>query len=376
MDRRGKRGNNEGSVYHRADGRWVGALTLPGGRRKSFYGQSQKAVLDRLAKAREELQRGRAPVGGRLTVGTYLTRWLEDTAQPGLRVSTFRSYSDIIKLHLLPALGTIPLTRLTREDVQSLLRRKQAAGKSPRTVRNIRAVLRHALNQAIMDGHLALNAAAAATPPRVPHYDVKPLTPEEARKLLETAKGDRLEALYALVLTLGLRRGEGLGLRWADIDLEQRQLRVTQALTQVAGRMSLGEPKTTRSRRTLPLTPGLVGLLKAHRARQLEDRLRAGPRWQNSGLVFTSTNGGPTHPRNALRSFYAMLERGRLPRMRLHDLRHSAASFLLASGVSPRVAMDVLGHSQIAVTMDLYSHLLPGALEDAVGKADSLMRGT
>lgn len=369
-----RRPNNDGSVYQRkSDGRWTGALSLARGRRKYFSGRTQREVLDKLTKARRDLQQGVEPAPERRRVGEYLTRWLEDTAKPKLRPSTYQSYSQIIRLHLLPDLGKIPLFRLTREDVQALLRKKTSEGKSPRTVGYIRAVLRHALRQAVIDGDLARNVAALATPPRIPHHEITPLTLEQAKQLLAAAKGDRLEAFYVVTLSLGLRRGEGLGLRWSDVDLSEGIIRVSQSLLEVGGKLIISEPKSARSRRQLPLPPRALEAMKAHRARQLQERLQAGPKWQDTGFVFTSTIGTPVQPRNVFRDFRAMLQRANLPPIRLHDLRHSAATLLLAQNVPARTIMEILGHSQISVTMDLYSHVMPSMLKEALGKVDTAL---
>ncbi|MSQ33559.1 MAG: site-specific integrase, partial [Dehalococcoidia bacterium] len=196
-----------GSVYHRRDGRWVAVLPLAGGRKKALYGKTQAQARDKLIKAQRDLQLGQEPQDERLTVGAYLTRWVENTCRPKLRPSTFRAYSDIVKLHILPVVGRNPINRLTRDHVQGMLRKATEAGKAPRTVRNIRAVLRHALNQAIADGLLSRNVAAMAAVPRLPRSEGKMLSPEDARKLLEVAQGSRWAACYEVMLTLGLRRG-------------------------------------------------------------------------------------------------------------------------------------------------------------------------
>ncbi|HSH79967.1 MAG TPA: site-specific integrase [Herpetosiphonaceae bacterium] len=183
---------------------------------------------------------------------------------------------------------------------------------------------------------------------------------------------DPLEALYRVALSLGLRRGEALGLRWEDLDLERRTLRVAVSLGVVNGKLVLGEPKTATSRRTLELPAALVTALRVHRARQLEERLLAGSRWQETGFVFTSSVGTPIHPGNLLKAFHALLNRAGLPRVRFHDLRHSYASLLAAQGISARVAMEMLGHSDIRVTQNIYTHVFEEArheVTDAISRA-------
>ena len=172
----------------------------------------------------------------------------------------------------------------------------------------------------------------------------------------------------------GLRQGEALGLRWADVDLDQGKLRVSQALQVVSGKFHFVEPKSERSKRTIALPQIAVSAVRRHRARQIQERLLSGSRWQDSDLVFTTTVGTPIHPRNLVRHFHRTLERAGLPRKRFHDLRHTCASLLLAQGVQPRVVMEILGHSQISLTMDTYSHVIPGLQEDAANQMDAILR--
>ena len=211
-----------------------------------------------------------------------------------------------------------------------MLDRKLKSGLGPRTVAHYRTVLRTALTQALRWNLVARNAAALTSPPRVPHYEFRSLTALEARRLLDAAKGTRLEALYTVALCEGLRRGELLGLRWQDIDLDNAHLRVMQAVQRVEGKLKAAETKTERSRRTLALPPSVVASLRRHHARQLQERLSAGPRWQDSGLVFTNRIGNAIDPGNLRDDFAALLKAAQVPRVRFHDLRHSAASLLIA----------------------------------------------
>jgi integrase len=203
--------------------------------------------------------------------------------------------------------------------------------------------------------------------------EIDPLTLEQAKRFLEAARGERLEALYATVLMLGLRRGEILGLRWEDIDLDARTLRVAQALQRADGRLRIVEPKSDRSRRVLALPESVVASLRGHRVRQLEERLAAGSGWQNTGLVFASIAGKPLDPQNMSRHFRRLLRKAGLKMFRFHDLRHSAASFLLAQGAHPRAIMELLGHSQSSLTMNTYSHVMPAMMRDLADKMDSLI---
>lgn len=217
-------------------------------------------------------------------------------------------------------------------------------------------MLRGALNQAVRWDLLGRNPASLVEPPRVERYEIKPLTPVEARAFLAAIRGDRLEALYSVALTMGLRQGEALGLRWSDVDLDIGSLRIEKQLQRIEGRLQLVELKTKLSRRALIMPSSIVASLREHRHRQLEERSAARDRWVESGLVFTTPGGEALEGSTVTRHFHDYLERAGLPQRRFHDLRHSCATLLLVQGVSPRVVMDVLGHSDIGINDE---HLLP-----------------
>jgi integrase len=236
----------------------------------------------------------------------------------------------------------------------------------------VRDVLRNALNQALRWGLVARNVATLVDPPAVAPTETTPFSPLQARRFVDAIRGDRLEALYQIALTLGLRQGEVLGLRWEDVDLERRTLRIAVALQSVGGTLQLVTPKTSRSRRTLPLPAAVVAALHVHRAHQLEERLVAGSAWQEHGLVFTTQGGTPIHPRNLVRSFHRLLKQSGLPPMRFHDLRHSCLSLLAAQGVPARVAMDIAGHSDIRLTQNSYTHVFDEGKRQAAQAMDVL----
>ena len=369
----GKAAQGAGNIRKRADGRWEARYshTGPDGKsqRRSIFGKTQREVREGLTAALRAIDQGEAPITERQTVGQFLDRWLTDVAKPTVRPKTYHSYAALIRLHLAPALGHHQLAKLGPEHVQKMMNQKLAAGLSPRTVQYLRAVLRRALGQAVKWGVATRNVATLTDPPRVERPEMQVLTPDQARAFLDTVRGDRLEALYAVALALGLRQGEALGLRWQDVDLDADVLHVRVALQRIRGEKArLVEPKTRQSRRTLPLPPPIVAQLRTHRARQLEDRLLAGRRWQGEewGLVFATTLGGPLDARHVVYYFKRQLGRAGLPDIRFHDLRHSCASLLLAQNVHPRVVMEILGHSTITLTMNTYSHVMPQAQRQAV----------
>jgi len=370
-----KRANGEGSIYKRADGRWCASITLSNGRRKHFLGKTREEVSKKLTAALKARDDGLPVVSGRQTVSQFLNRWLTDKVKPSTRESTVRGYESKIRMHFVPALGNVTLTKLTPQRLQSFLNEKLNSGLSPRTVHHLRAILRAALVDAVKWGLVARNVADLVDPPRVPHEEVRALAPAEAQALLVAVKGDRLEALYSVALALGLRQGEALGLRWEDIDFDAGTLRVRRSLQRISGAFQFVEPKTARSHRTLALPNVAAIALREHRTRQLKERLAAGPMWEDHCLVFARVNGSPLYGSNVTREFQRMLERAGLRRMRFHDMRHACASLLIAQGVHPRIVMETLGHSQIGITMNLYGHVLPEVQRQAATQMDVVLTG-
>lgn len=236
----------------------------------------------------------------------------------------------------------------------------------------MRAVLRRALNQAVKWGSIARNVAALTDAPKAKRYEPVILSPAQGQQLLDAAAGHRLEALFTVALGLGLREGEVLGLRWIDISFAQHTLRVTQTVQRIKGKLVVASPKTERSIRLLPLPLFVERSLARHAERQSTDVSDAGDRWQEHGLVFPSERGTPIDPRNLLRQFKQILVEAELPEMRFHDLRHSCATTLIAKGVHPRVVQEILGHSQISTTMNVYGHVLDATRVVAAEAMDSV----
>jgi integrase len=255
-----------------------------------------------------------------------------------------------------------------------MLNAKSASGAKPQTTRNIHAVLRRALTQGLRWGVVSRNVATLVDLPRVDRDEVRGLSPADARTVITAVAGDRIEPLVLLSLSTGLRQGEALGLRWQDVDLEAGTVRVRHSLQRMPGRgVELVEPKTPRSRRTLALPTSTANALREHRKSQLQERLWAGSRWQEADFVFTTSIGTPMIGSDLTRRFQALLRAAGLPPMRFHDLRHGAASLLLAQGVHPRVVMEMLGHSTITLTMNVYSHVIPDLQREAATKMEALL---
>ncbi|PLS87636.1 MAG: site-specific integrase [Actinobacteria bacterium] len=378
----GKRGNGEGTVYeHKRNGKKVGyrgayiVHTAKGPKRRYVGGKTREEVRRKLVKAMADRDGGLVFDAGSLTVGEYLDRWLSDCVKGTVRESTFERYGYVVRPHIKPTLGQIKLKSLTTAHVRGFYREKLDAGLSPATVHKMHVVLHKALDQAVADGMISRNVTDALKLPRIDREEINPLTAEEANRLIEAARGDRLEALYVLAVHSGLRQGELLALRWEDLDLEARTLRVRRTLTWAGGKHSLTEPKTKKSRRTVRLTTGAVAALRDHLKRQLSEMDRLGSLYQNGNLVFANEIGGIVNPSNLRnRSFAKLLERAGLNGVRFHDLRHTCATLLLSKNVNPKIVSEMLGHANIAITLDTYSHVLPDMQEKAARAIEEALR--
>jgi len=364
-----KRGQNEGSIYKRPDGRWTSVINLgyEGGKlkRQYFYGKTRDDVAGKLTEALQKHRHGLPVAFERQTLAQFLDRWLADSVKPTVRPNTYYSYEQNVRLYLKPHLGSIQLSRLTPQNIQSFMNAQLKEGRSSRLINYQRTVLRCALNEAVKWNLVARNAAALVDPQQYIKAEIVPLNSEDANKFLEAIKGDPLETVFHVALSLGLREGEILGLRWQDIDLDKQIVRVRGSLQRIDKKLKLVEPKTEKSKRTLPIPDSLVFSLRARRTKQLEEKLLAGAEWQENGLVFTTSRGTPLSARNVIRSYHRLLAKGKVKRRRFHDLRHSCATFLLAKNIPARTVMDILGHSNISLTMNTYSHVMPEMLRDA-----------
>ena len=371
-----KRANGEGSVYQRkSDGKWVGSLSLPDGKRKIFYGKKQAEVIKKLQAALHEFQQGMLVLAPQEPLKTYLERWLEDVHRPAIRVSSYVKYRKLLKNYLIPGLGHIALQKVTPQQVQffysSLLKR----GLAPKTVKDVHGVLHKALETAVSWNLVARNVCDVVSPPRVPEAETIVLTLPQARALLAQVREHRLEPLLMLALTTAMRRGELLALRWSCINFEERSLQVKRTVDFIPrfGFVET-EPKSKKGRRNILLAGFVTEALQAHRLHQAELRQHLGMTWIEKDLVFTNGHGDYFSPNTLLKIFGRILKQTGLPHVRFHDLRHSAATILLAMGVHPKIVQEILGHSQISMTFDRYAHMLPSMQEDVPGKWDEMFR--
>ncbi len=372
-----KRGNGEGSIYQRKDGRWVGQylVYLPTGPKYRYiYAKTRKAAADKLTEAMANRNKGIVFDDGNITVSEFLSIWLSDCVKDTITASTFERYESIVKLHISPTLGRLKLRILTPAHVQGLYRGRLNSGLSPATVRKIHTVLHKALSHAVKWSLIPRNVTEAAAAPRPAPEEMRPLSSEEARSLLEAASNDSLEALYVMAVHTGMRQGELLALKWSDINLEGRTVSVRRTLTREGGRYRIGEPKTKKSRRTIKLTIAATETLRKHLARQIDEMGRLGDLYRDRGLVFTTTTGSTVNPSNIRqRSFKKLLNRAGLPPIRFHDLRHTCATLLLTGNVHPKIVQEMLGHANVAITLDTYSHVIPGIGDQAVAALEGVL---
>ena len=377
-----KRGNGEGSIYQRKeDGKWVTSITLENGKRKVLYGKTRKEVKEKLTRVLHEQQQGTLVTAGPQTVEQFLTDWLENTHKRHVRPRTYERYREAVYLHIIPFLGKHQLQKLTVQHVQRFYTKKEDEGLAPATIIYYHSVLHNALDTAVKRGLVARNVCDLASPPHRKRFEIQPLSGEQAQKLLAVIQGHKWEALFTLAIATGLRRGELLGLKWQDINFTTGTLQVRRILsrvpTQAAKREHTyveAEPKTQKSRRNVVIASFALELLKQHRVQQLETKLKAGTAWQEHDYVFCTLVGTHLGPNHVVEEFKKLLKKAELPDIRFHDLRHSAASLLLTAGVHPKIVQEILGHTQISMTMDIYSHVLPGMQEDAMNKLHDALK--
>ena len=374
----GKRGNGEGSITRRKGGGWCAqyvVYTSEGRKRRTLYGKTRAEVAAKLSKALVDREGGLVFDAGNLTVGEYLDRWLSHSVRDTVRQKTYERYESIVRVHLVPSFGTMKLKALAPDHLRGLYRDRLDSGLTPRSVLHIHRTLHKALKQAADDGLIPRNAAASVKPPQPRREEMQPLSRDQVRAFLDTVKGDRMEALYVLAVTAGLRQGELLALKWEDMDLEGEYptLQIRRSLSETRGRRAFEAPKSGRGQH-LRLSGWAVSALRAHRKRQLEERMQKAGLWEDHSLIFPSEVGTPMSGRNLYRAFKIRVKRAALPQtLRFHDLRHTCATLLLRQGVNPKFVQELLGHSDISLTLNTYSHVLPDMGNAAAGGMDAAL---
>lgn len=365
----GRRAPGEGTIFKRSNGRWVSEVDLgygPDNRRvrKTFYGKTRAEVQAKKDRALREIQT-RGGLGSSMLLSSLLDRWLDEVVATEARPSTLRVYRLRVKNHINPALGNLRLSELTPQAIQSFL---NGIDLEPATVASIRRTLVTCLGHAVSWGFIPSNPGSLTSAPRIERKRVNPYDAGEIARLLAVADEHPLGALVYLAATCGLRMGECLALHWVDVDLDARRLRVEYTAARAADGWYIGAPKTKSSRRVVSIPRLTVERLASHRERELglhHGRLRE--------LVMTTGPGGMVTPRQVGRAYHAMRTEARLRSQVFHGLRHSYATLLLSSGVPITVVSKSMGHASVKQTLDTYSHLLPGQVEQAADAIDGLL---
>ncbi|WP_448619525.1 tyrosine-type recombinase/integrase [Geodermatophilus sp. URMC 65] len=368
-----RRGNSEGSApRRRADGRWQINLRVTDetGRasRHTVYGDTAQEARDKAAAIRRRVEGGQLARDRRETVAAFTLHWIDTSLQASERKrNTKVMYAGVARTHILgSSLAGMTLDRVRPSHVEGWVVELRRKGLAESTIRSAYTILRAVLDTAVRDGALAANPAAAIRRPRVTAKEAPHLIPAQVAELLRAAEGSRYAPLFALLVHTGLRRGEALALQWSDVDLGKGILRVRGTLSRIDGELTVTEPKTARSRRFVPISAPAERLLRRLHAAQAAERRLAGSAWRETGFVFTTEFGEPCDPRNAFRALRAAATKAGLPHAGLHTLRHSAASVMLTRGVPLKVVSDILGHSSIAITGDIYGHVSPDVARQAM----------
>lgn len=374
----------KGHIRKRGKGSWSIVLDIgrdtTGKRRQKWHSVkgTKRDAEQEMARLISEIYTGGYVEPSRLTVADYMRKWLQDAAAR-VAPKTLERYQGIMEGHVIPALGNVLLSKLKPLHIQSFYAKALADGRkdgkgglSSQSVLHFHRVLHKALEQAVKWQLLVRNPADAVQPPRPQRQHMAALDENEISALLKSLDGNRLYLPVALAVATGLRRGELLALRWQDIDLESAQLTVARSLEQTKGNLNFKAPKTDRSRRRIALPQVIVRLLRAHKAKQAQWRLKLGPIYQDQNLVLARDDGAPWPPDNFSTAFADHIRRHpKLAKVRFHDLRHTHATQLLKQGVHPKIVSERLGHSNISITLDTYSHVLPGMQEQAIAALDA-----
>jgi len=365
-----RRGNNEGSIYQRSNGRWVAQIRI-GGKRIAKSFNTQKECQAWIRQMRDQIEDGLNIDGAKVTISEYLDRWLKDI-RGVIRPKTLYQYTGVVLNHISPVLGHIKLGELQPQHVQQLYNQLRDQNHSHRNVQLVHGVLHRALNVAQKQGMIGKNPASAVELPKVVRKEMKTLDDHQVRQFLIVAQGHRYETLFHLAVTTGMRMGELLGLKWCDLDWSSGFIYIKRQLQRVPGKgFKFSPPKTQAGRRMIQLGPVTLQKLAEHRKRQEVEQLRKC--WQENDLVFPSSTGTPTDQRNLHRYYKPMLKKAGLPNIRFHDLRHTAATLMLMHGIPLMVVSRRLGHSKPSVTLDIYGHYLPGMQEQAAILMDELV---
>ncbi len=391
-----RRGNNEGTISKRKDGRWCAAITTgydDEGRqnRQFYYGKTRQEVADKLNQAVHRLSTGTYVEPNKITVGQWVDTWLNEYKKPSVRPTTYESYEYLTRVHIIPSIGHITLKDLRPEQLQKLYNDKLCKGRtdnsgglSARTVRYIHIIIHEALSQAVKNNLIVRNVSELTTLPKQSKKEMRVLTLEEQSRFLDTLEDDRLRAAYILALATGIREGELMALRWQDVDLKEGLIKINRSIkrvknfdrnTTVKTKLIFQEPKTNAGKRTIPLPFSVIGELEAHKKRQLLEKMEARKVYTDNDLVFCNEIGNPTEPATIAQKFYKLIKKAGIDKANFHALRHTYATRLLEANEHPKVVQEILGHSDISMTLNTYSHVMPEIKKAAAQKIDFLFQG-
>jgi integrase len=369
----GKRGNNEGCIYKRKDGRWCAQVSL-NGKRITKYAKTQHECRDWVKQTLDKIEHGLTFEGAQLSLERYMQSWLTGK-ELSRRSSTVRNYRRYTDLYILPALGKLRLQAIVPAHIRQLYLRLQVEGKGARTIQLVHVTLRCAFAQAVKEGLIGYNPLDAVERPKVETKQFRIFTEEQARKFMMAAKGHPYEALFYLALTTGMRKGEILGLKWSDVDWEKKMLRVERQLQPVSfNGGALAPTKTKSGRRQIKLGKGLLAMLELHRQRQETQKLLAGDRWKENGMIFTTSIGTYIDQTKVSREFKRILREADLPDIRFHDLRHTSLSFLLDRGTPVNTVQNRAGHSKASITTDIYGHSMAHSQDEAAEDIEEIVK--
>jgi integrase len=365
-----KRGNGEGSIFQRkSDKKWIASITLENGKRKVFYGKTKKEVTEKLIKARSEQQQGLLSVNSKTKMSEYIEGWLESYKR-SVRPNTHQRACEIMRLHVLPTLGNLQLDKLTPRHLDRLYTKKLEE-LSPTTVQTIHNTIHKALSDAIKQGILLINVSERVEAPRKNEYEARVFSEEEIQAFLLSIQNHPLYVLLLMDVAIGLRRGEIVGIQWRDLDLKKGIVQVRRAIvrrpTELGGGYAEAPLKTKKSRRSIMLPASIVAILEQYRAQQMSIVQQSGQQWDEQRWLFCKPDGNHLNPQHDVYEvFKELLKKAGLPNIRFHDLRHTAATMHLGMMTNPKIVQEILGHSQISVTMDAYSHVLPPMHKNAM----------
>lgn len=370
-----RRGNGEGSIFQRPDGRWCARITVGrdanGNRkRRDVYGWTKKEVQEKLTTLLAQKQTGTLCDTGRETVAEFITWWLANEVKPNRRASTHETYRQTAAKHILPFLGGLQLSRLAPSNVGSLYTTLQSDGRSSKLVQMVHAVLRRAMERALKLGKIIRNPCDAVERPQAPRHEITPLDQEQAAAFLKAISADRLQALFILAIAGGLRQGELFALRREDVDFDAGAVAVRRTVVQLGKEFVVNEPKTAKGRRRVELPALAIDALRDHLRRMMIEG-HAGAGW-----IFVGRSGGFLRRAVIRRKLRRLLATAGLPTIRFHDLRHTCATLLMANGTHAKVVQERLGHSTIGMTLDTYSHVLPTMQREAADKLGDMLRPT